>query len=64
MGAAGRGGAGRSGMGMPPMGPNGMPDFSKLSPAQMEQMSVSFFSFPLFFLSSELCKLTFYDGND
>ncbi|KAM0751547.1 signal recognition particle protein [Meredithblackwellia eburnea MCA 4105] len=33
---AGRGGAGRSGM--PPLGPNGMPDLSKLSPGQLAQM--------------------------
>ncbi|SCZ89328.1 BZ3500_MvSof-1268-A1-R1_Chr9g10369 [Microbotryum saponariae] len=37
--AARRGGAGAGMGGMPPMGPDGMPDLSKLTPAQQERMN-------------------------
>ncbi|KDE04130.1 hypothetical protein MVLG_05421 [Microbotryum lychnidis-dioicae p1A1 Lamole] len=37
--AARRGGAGAEMRGMPPMGPDGMPDLSKLTPAQQERMT-------------------------
>ncbi|SGY14295.1 BQ5605_C010g06132 [Microbotryum silenes-dioicae] len=37
--AARRGGAGAGMRGMPPMGPDGMPDLSKLTPAQQERMT-------------------------